>query len=107
MAIGDHFHRAPKLRAKITTVDPTQRLIEVVTIDGAARRLAIWDVPSGFTWPAEGEDWSIFEENGYWKLGNKFLSPDESATLESLAPGERLYSVEEIAQLKTLLGLPS
>lgn len=87
------------------TVDPSQRLIEVITADGAARRLAIWEVSGGFTWPKEGEDWSIYEENGYWMLGSKFLDPDENAKLQALSPGQRLYSQDEIDQLKALLGL--
>jgi hypothetical protein len=82
MALSDHLTRVAKLRATIVTVDPSQRLIEAVTAEGGPpRRLAIFDIPNGFMWPVEGEDWSIYEENGYWRLGNKYLNDDEDALL--------------------------
>jgi hypothetical protein len=39
MAVRDHITRVSKLRAKIQTVHPAERIIEVVTVDGGARRL--------------------------------------------------------------------
>lgn len=91
MAIRDHVHRVSKMRVLITTVDPSQRLIHAVGADGGAKQIAIFDVPSQFTWPVEGEQWSAYEENGYWYLGNKFLDPQESADFESLNPGDPIY----------------
>lgn len=88
MAIKDHITRIAKLRVKVHTVDPSQRLVEVVTVDGSARQLFITDIRPGFVWPVEGEEWSIYEENGYWILGNKFPNPVEAAELEALQPGE-------------------
>lgn len=88
MAVRDHINRVNKLRAQVITVDPSQRLIEVTTADGGLRRLSVYDVPSQFTWPLEGEEWSIYEENGYWYLGNKWLNPDESELFESMSPGD-------------------
>lgn len=88
MPLKDHFNRVPRLRGTITTVDPSQRLIEISTADGNIRRLAIFDVPSHFTWPKQGEEWGCYEENGYWYLGNKWLNPDESAAFEAMQPGE-------------------
>lgn len=88
MAVKDHLTRVSKLRARITTVDPSQRIIEVATADGNARRLAVFDILPGFTWPKEGEEWSIYEENGQWVLGKKFLNQDEADQLEALAPGD-------------------
>ena len=90
MAARDHQTRVAKLRAIVTTVDPSQSLVEVATFDGSARRLYITDIdPAGFVWPQVDEEWSIYEENGYWRLGNKFLNQDELAELNSLAPGEQ------------------
>ena len=90
MAVRDHINRVNKLRAQVITVDPSQRLIEVTTADGGLRRLSVYDVPSQFTWPLEGEEWSIYEENGYWYLGNKWLDPDESELFEAMNPGDSL-----------------
>lgn len=87
--------RVAKLRAQITTVDPASRVIEVATVDGAARRLFVADIdPAGFVWPQVGEEWSIYDENGYWRLGAKFLSQDESALFESLQPGDHYPGLE-------------
>jgi hypothetical protein len=89
MAIRDHVQRVRKLRGRVTTVDPSQRIVEVVTADGNAHRVYITDISAGgFVWPIEGEDWSIYEENGMWVLGNKFLNQDEAVELESLQPGD-------------------
>jgi hypothetical protein len=90
MAVRDHINRVNKLRAQVITVDPSQRLIEVATADGGLRQLSVYDVPSQFTWPLEGEEWSIYEENGYWYLGNKWLDPDESELFEAMNPGDSL-----------------
>lgn len=90
MGIGDHVARISKLRARVTTVDPSNDLIEVVTNDRQARRLALFDLPDGFRWPVEGQEWSIYEENGYWRLGNRFYSPEEREALRELDPGEAL-----------------
>lgn len=89
MAMSDHVTRVAKLRGRITSIDPAQRIIEVATVDGNARRLFVSDIPNGFVWPVVNETWSIYEENGLWVLGNKFLNPDEAAVLESLQPGEK------------------
>lgn len=88
MAVRDHINRVNKLRAQIVTVDPSQRLIQVVTADGGLRQLSVYDIPSQFTWPLEGEEWSIYEENGYWYLGNKWLNPDEDEEFKNLSPGD-------------------
>lgn len=88
--IDSRMNRVPKQRATIVTVDPSQRLIEVATSDGGIRRLAVFDIPSYFTWPVQGEEWSIYEENGYWRLGDKYLSREEDERLRNLQPGGSL-----------------
>lgn len=96
MAIKDHVSRVSKLRARIVTVDPTQRLIEVVTPDAAVRRLAVFETPPSFTWPKEGEEWSIYQENGYWYLGNRFANIDDPVKIEDLQPGDNLLLANAI-----------
>lgn len=88
MAMSDHITRVSKLSGKVVTVDPSNKKIEIVTADGATRQLAIFDVRSNFTWPVEGENWTIVEESGYWKLGEKYLNPDETTEFTDLLPGE-------------------
>jgi hypothetical protein len=87
MAVSDHVGTVSKLRAKILTVDPSRRIIEAAANDAYARRIALFDVPQGFVWPQEGEEWSIYEENGYWRLGNRYLDPEENDALQDFAPG--------------------
>lgn len=89
MGVADHT-KLRKMRAIVTTVDPSQRLIEVVTTDGGIRRLAVFDVPSQFTWPKQDEEWSIYEEGGYWFLGNKYLNSDENDFFEAMEPGDSI-----------------
>lgn len=88
MAIRDHQTRVAKLRVTIVTVDPTQRLIEAVAQDGAVRRLATFDAPNNFRWPREGEQWSIYEENGYWTLGNQFEVDPDAQSIEDFGVGD-------------------
>lgn len=87
MALNDHLNRVSKMRAHIVTVDPSQKLIEALTADGSVKRLVVADVPNSFMWPREGEDWSIYEENGYWYLGNKYLDQEEDRLLRAMLPG--------------------
>lgn len=105
MSVADHIARTSKLRTVVTTVDPSQRIIEVATKDGTVRRLAIFEIPNGFRWPREGEEWTIYQENGYWYLGSPILSSEDDEQLRSLQPGQRFYSQAEVDQLKQVLGL--
>lgn len=86
--VNDRMNRVPKFRGIITTVDPSQRLIEVSTPDGGMHRLAVFDVPAAFTWPKQGESWSVYEQNGNWYLGDKFLDPEEDVAFRAMQPGE-------------------
>lgn len=88
MSIGNHLSRVAKRRIRITTVDPSQRLIQGVDKTGQGQQVYVNDIPPFFTWPQVNEEWSIYEENGYWRLGYKFFNQEESAALEALAPGE-------------------
>lgn len=94
MPVRDHMSRVNKLRAKIITVDPSQRLIQVATADGGLRQISVWEVPTNFTWPVQDEQWTIYEENGYWYLGGKILNVEEDEILRSLSPGDS-YTIGE------------
>lgn len=94
MGVADHLSRVSKLRCRILTVDPSKELIEGITQDRQIRRIALFDLPSNFAWPREGEEWSIYEENGYWRLGNRFLSPEEREALRSVEPGQGLDQIK-------------
>lgn len=92
MAIKDHVNRVAKMRISITAVDPAQRLIHAVGADGGAKQVSVFDVPAYFVWPRVGEQWTAYEENGYWYLGNKFLNPNENIAFQSMNPGDRFAS---------------
>lgn len=85
--VKTHMTRVAKLRVKILMVDPAQRIIDVAIVDGNARRLAMFDIDPSFVWPREGEEWSIYEENGDWVLGKKFLNADENGAFQASIPG--------------------
>jgi hypothetical protein len=94
VGVGDHISPVRKLRGRVSTVDPSQDLVEVICQDRQARRLALFDLPENFRWPIEGEEWSIYEENGYWRLGNRFYSAEEREALRGLEPGQGLADGE-------------
>lgn len=85
--IGNHIPNIPKLRAKIVTVDTSQRIIEAVTPDGGVKRIALFDIPTSFVWPKENETWSIYRENNDWVIGKKFLNEEESKAFQTSLPG--------------------
>jgi hypothetical protein len=90
MAVSDHISRVNKLRGIVTTVDPGNMVLEITCQDRQPRRIFLADIPSGFVWPAEGEQWSIYEENGYWRLGNRFPQPNDAMRIENMGVGEGL-----------------
>lgn len=91
MAIKDHVNKVAKMRISITAVDPTQRLIHAVGADGGAKQISVFEVPAYFIWPQVGEQWTAYEENGYWYLGHKFLNSEESDAFQSLNPGDPYF----------------
>jgi hypothetical protein len=90
MTIRDHLKQT-KLRAKVITVDPRYRRIEVVPDGGGVIQVAIYEIGSNFTWPREGEIWSIYREGLNWVLGNP-VPADINAPIriEDLNPGEAI-----------------
>src|SRR6476661_2490246 len=87
MAIRDHLTRVSKLRGHVTTVDPARGIIELVTAAGPVL-LTGFDTDTVVRWPKQDEDWSIYEENGYWVLGKRFLNNEEQKVIQALQPGE-------------------
>lgn len=90
MAIRDHLKQT-KLRAKVVTVDPRYRRIEVVPDGGGVIQVAVYEIGNNFAWPQEGEIWSIYREGLNWVLGNPVPSDiDASIRIEDLNPGEAI-----------------
>lgn len=95
MAMRDHLTRVSKLRAQITSVDPANHIVDVIGADNGARRIMVWEVPSSFRWPVEGEAWSIYEENGNWYLGSRANEPTDTFPISGMQAGSmRLDSAD-------------
>lgn len=86
MAISDHWTRVAKQRARIVEVDTSQNIIDGITNAGPVR-INVWEVPAGFRWPQVNEDWSIYEENGYWYLGHRAHDPTDTQAIMDMDPG--------------------
>lgn len=95
MALSDHLSSVKKLRARIVSVDTTQNMIDVITV-GGPQRITVWEVPADFRWPIEGEDWSIYEENGYWYLGNRANEPTDKFSINQMDPGAMRLDSDKI-----------
>ncbi len=104
MAIRDHLKQT-KLRAKVVTVDPRYRRIEVVPDGGGVIQVAVYEIGNNFAWPQEGEIWSIYREGLNWVLGNPVPSDiDASIRIEDLNPGEAIApSITTTDMQKTLM----
>lgn len=88
-----------KMRVLITTVDPSQRLIHAMTPDGPMT-VSVIEVGAGFTWPREGEYWSVYKENQTWILGGRLQQNTDQRKIEELLPGQSLapsYYEERLA----------
>jgi hypothetical protein len=57
-------------------------------------QIAVWEVPISFRWPKEGENWTVYRENGFWMLGSPEPKEDEVLPIESLAPGDTRIGTE-------------
>lgn len=70
------------------TCDPSTRRIEARLKDGATIQIAIWEIPSGFRWPQEGEYWTVQYRNNFWHLGQPMEIGESNKPIEDLAPGD-------------------
>jgi hypothetical protein len=103
VALKDFVNQTKKLRATIHTVDIQQGVIQVITMDGSSRQIANFETPAVFRWPKQDEQWAIYEENGYWKLGGRFLNDEEIAPIRDLQEGELFIDADSIPLLDNLL----
>lgn len=84
--LGQSFERYRQ--AKIMTVDPSQRRVEGVLSEGAMVQIAVFDIPSFFRWPKEGEIWTIYQQGGVWRLGNQLELQTAEHPIENLDAGD-------------------
>jgi hypothetical protein len=92
--------------AKITTVDPTQGLVEAVTKDGTIMRVSVYTIPTAFRWPQVGENWMIRQENGSWYLEGYWPTTDDFQGIEAgdvviTAPTGIIYVTQDDASAPT------
>ncbi len=88
MAVRHFVNQTNKLRATILTVSISRGLVEARSRDGAIRQIAGFETATVFRWPKEGEEWAIYEENGYWKLGGRFLNDEERRAVADMGEGD-------------------
>lgn len=93
--------RVQKLRALITTVDPSQRLIHGQTVDNSPISISLFEIPGAFTWPQEGEVWSVYKENNSWRLGGRIQNSEDARRVEDLRPGQSLQPVYHEVRIPT------
>lgn len=77
-----------RLAGRILTVDPATRRIDAVLRDRTVVSVAVYDTPSFFRWPKEGEDWIIVRKGYNWVLDQPYQAKDSDSKIEDLQPGE-------------------
>lgn len=88
MSISSFQTTTSKQRVQIVTVDPERRVIQAALKDNAIIFVAVWDIPTFFRWPKEGEIWSVIYENGMPRLGDYVEQDDAPEQIETLLPGQ-------------------
>lgn len=85
MAIKDFSSPAPSSRQRvmISTVDTTNRTVQAILTDKTPISIVVWEVGEIFRWPREGELWTIYQEQGYWKLDRAV-----AGAIEDMQPGD-------------------
>lgn len=81
--------------ARIVTVDTRTRRIEAQLKDFGIVQIALWEIPGGFRWPIEGEEWLIVRENGIWFLRAPSQGDEVSLPIEELNQGDTLIGVDD------------
>lgn len=87
--VGQTTQTTQRYGVKITTVDPTQRLVEGTT-KASLIRISVIAVPVAFRWPIVGEHWIARQENGTWYLDGPKPSLTAPITFEAVAPGDAI-----------------
>jgi len=100
MAIHDHIKPGldARVMAKILTVDPSQRKIEAALKDGGLIHVAVFDSPSVFVWPQQGEFWTVRKDSGIWKLDKRVDSNDDHK-IDNINPGEAKIYADTITNM--------
>lgn len=94
MSISDFYTTAEKQWVKILTVDPRSRRIEGALKDRSPVQISLYEIPSGFRWPQEGEWWLIHRENREWFLRAPLQRSETGVKVEDLNPGDTLLGIE-------------
>lgn len=98
MSIGgwDNVPAVQEQRVRIVTCDPSTSRIEGVLKDGAIVQIAVWETPSLFVWPREGETWTIQRSGLYWMLGSLLEDESEPHPIGDLQPGEAKIASDSV-----------
>lgn len=92
--------KVQKLRVRIINVDPSTRLIQGKDATGLLT-ISVFEVLPGFTWPQEGEYWSVYKENQAWLLGGRIQGPNDTRVIENLLPGQSLAPINYEERIST------
>lgn len=100
-------------RVQIVTVDPATRYVEFRLKDGAVVTTQVWEVPSFFRWPKEGEYWTVERTANTWKLGHRMEDLNTVKPVSEVAAGEAKVNVDRViytddgARLAVVVGDPA
>jgi hypothetical protein len=78
---------------EVTHVYPPNKEVAGTLRDGGTVAVSLFEVPSGFRWPIEGEIWTIERDrldNTQWVLGNRVHHQllDHELAITDMSPGE-------------------
>ena len=80
--------------AQVTTVEPANNQIELVTKTGAPVNVLVVSTGVAWRWPVVGESWVVRQENGAWYLDGIQPNPNTTATvtLYDVPPGNAIIN---------------
>lgn len=100
-------------RVQIVTVDPATRYVEFKLKDQVVVTTQVWEVPSFFRWPKEGEYWTVERTGNTWKLGDRMEDVHTVKPVTEVAAGEakintdRVIYTDDGARMAVVVGTPS
>lgn len=87
MAVKDTINNE-RVAVRIITVDPAKRRIEAALRSGGMIQIRVWDTPSLFRWPEEGEVWLVQRKGLYWELDSRVENnEDGKGRIEDIPAG--------------------
>lgn len=93
MAVGQRTPLTSIYGCVITTVDPSQGLVEFVLKTGdRPRKASIYNTPAAFRWPIVGEHWFVRQENDNWYLQGVYPSTKATTDWHALNPGDMMLN---------------